>query len=192
MDTIRQNALCESSDMWPAECFYKFRDKYRNLPYLAYRVWLWEQTDRVDGLLEFLRDLPPAIAITNFRFDKYSNSSFLNNDVEQYEWSVTFNAYWKNVTDEEIDETAWLLWRMCFWNNSEQKISPDLALSRVNDKIASLWGLNESVNILSLWELQWLFTDIQNSYNDLTKYNKMVKLFELWRMMNDANLCEQV
>ena len=191
IDTIKQNALCEP---WlePDECFYKFRDKYRNLPYLAYRVWLWEQTDRVDGLLEFLRDLPPAIAITNFRFDKYSNSSFLNNDVEQYEWSVTFNAYWKNVTDEEIDETAWLLWRMCFWNNSEQKISPDLALSRVNDKIASLWGLNESVNILSLWELQWLFTDIQNSYNDLTKYNKMVKLFELWRMMNDANLCEQV
>ena len=81
---------------------------------------------------------------------------------------------------------------MCFGNNSDQKISPDLALSRVNDKIASLWWLNESVNVLSLWELQWLFTDIQSSYNGMSKYNKMVKLFELWRMMNDANLCEQV
>lgn len=190
--TIRQNALCESSDMWAAECFYKFRDKYRNLPYLAYRVWLEQQSDRVDGLLEFLRDLSPAIAITSFRFDKYSNSSFLNNNVEQYKWSVTFNAYWRNVTEPEIDETAWLLWKMCFGPDSDQKISPDLALSRVNDKIASLWGLNESVNVLSLWELQWLFTDIKNNYNGLPKYNKMIKLFELWRMMNDANLCEQI
>ena len=155
-------------------------------------MWLENQTDRVDGLLEFLRDLPPAIAITNFRFDKHSNSSFLNNNVEQYEGSVTFYAYWKNVTDAEIDETAGLLWRMCFGNNSDQKISPDLALSRVNDKIASLWWLNESVNVLSLWELQWLFTDIKKNYNGLSKYNKMIKLFELWRMMNDANLCEQV
>lgn len=191
IDTIKQNALCES-ELEPAECLYKFRDKYRNLPYLAYRVWLENQTDRVDGLLEFLRDLPPAIAITNFRFDKHSNSSFLNNNVEQYEGSVTFYAYWKNVTDAEIDETAGLLWRMCFGNNSDQKISPDLALSRVNDKIASLWWLNESVNVLSLWELQWLFTDIKKNYNGLSKYNKMIKLFELWRMMNDANLCEQV
>jgi hypothetical protein len=38
----------------------------------------------VDGLLEFLRDLPSAIAITNFTFDKHSSSSFLNNNVEQY------------------------------------------------------------------------------------------------------------
>jgi hypothetical protein len=29
-------------------------------------------------------------------------------------------------------------------------MSPDLALNRVNDKIASLGGLNESVNVLSL------------------------------------------
>lgn len=190
IETIKKNALCESG-LEPAECFYKFRDKYRNIPYLAYRVWLENQTDRVDWLLEFLRDLPPAIGITNFNFDKRSTSSFLNNNVEQYNWNVTFYAYGKNVTDAEIDETAWLLWKMCFWNNSDQKISPDLALSRVNDKIASLWWLNESVNVLSLGELQWLFTDIKNQYDGLSKYNKMVKLFELWRMMNDANLCEQ-
>ena len=192
VETIMENILCDLSTTDEAECFYNFRDKYRNLPYLAYRVWLERQTDRVDWLLEFLRDLPPAIAITNFRFDKYSNSSFLNNNEEQYEWSVTFYAYGRNVTDSEIDETAGLLWKMCFWPNSDQKISADLALSRVNEKIASLWWLDESVNVLSLWELQTLFTDIKDKYNNMPKYDKMVKLFELWRMMNDANLCEQV
>lgn len=189
VNTIKQNAACPGLDE-PA-CLYKFRDKYRNLPYLAYRVWLEGQADRVDGLLEFLRDLPSAIAITNFTFDKHSSSSFLNNNVEQYEWSVTFYAYWRNITDAEIEENAGLLWKMCFWSDSDQKISPDLALSRVNEKIASLWWLNESVNVLSLWELQWLFTDIANEYNNMSKYNKMIKLFELWRMMNDANLCDQ-
>jgi hypothetical protein len=34
--------------------------------------------------LEFLRDLPPVIAITNFGFEKYSDSSFLNNKEEEY------------------------------------------------------------------------------------------------------------
>lgn len=191
INTIKQNALCEP-EIDISECLYKFRNKYRDLPYLAYRIWLENQTDRVDGLFEFLHDLPPAIAITNFNFDKRSTSSFLNNNVEQYKWKVTFNAYGKNVTDTEIEETAGLLWRMCFWSGSNQKISPDLALSRVNDKIASLWGLNESVNVLSLWELQWVFTDIKKQYDGLSKYKKMVKLFELWRMMNDSNLCEQL
>ncbi|MBQ5945624.1 hypothetical protein IJL65_04545 [bacterium] len=37
IETIKKNALCESG-LEPAECFYKFRDKYRNIPYLAYRV----------------------------------------------------------------------------------------------------------------------------------------------------------
>jgi hypothetical protein len=136
--------------------------------------------------------LPSAIAITNFTFDKHSSSSFLNNNVEQYAWSVTFNAYWRNITDAEIEENAGLLWKMCFWPDSDQKISPELALSSVNEKIASLGWLNESVNVSSLWELQWLFTTIRDGYDGMSKYNKMIKLFELWRMMNDANLCEQV
>jgi hypothetical protein len=39
---------------------------------------------RTEGLLKFLQDLPPAIAITNFGFEKYSDSSFLNNKEEEY------------------------------------------------------------------------------------------------------------
>jgi hypothetical protein len=35
--------------------------------------------------LEFLQDLPPALAITSFGFEKYSNSSFLNNKEEEYQ-----------------------------------------------------------------------------------------------------------
>jgi hypothetical protein len=152
---------------------------------------LEEQTNRTEWLHEFLKDLPPAVAITSFWFEKYSNSTFLNNKEEEYEWKVTFNAYGRNITDEELDEASIMLWKLCFWSTSDQKISADLALSRVSETITSLWGNREYSNVSSLWELQALFTEIQSEYEWLNKYEKMIRLFEIRRMMNDANLCNK-
>ena len=188
--TIRASALCQDSDE-DQECFYNFREKYRNLPYLAYKIWLEIQTNRTNGLLEFLQDLPPAIAITDFGFEKFSDSSFLNNKEEEYEWKVTFNAYGRNILDSELEEASSMLWKLCFWNGSELKISPELALSRVNETISSYWWEREYKNVSSLWELQNLFETIQKDYDGLNNYDKMIKLFEIWRMMNDANLCNK-
>ena len=187
IETIKKSALCTDKDS-KQKCFYNFREKYRNLPYLAYKIWLENQNNRTAWLLEFLQDLPPAIAITNFGFEKYSNSTFLNNKEEEYKWQVVFNAYGRNILDEELEEASLMLWKLCFWSNSDQKISPDLALSRVESTIISLWWYS---NVSSLWELQWLFQEIKTSYNSLTNYDKMIKLFEIWRMMNDANLCNK-
>jgi hypothetical protein len=115
----------------------------------------------------------------------------LNNKEEEYEWQITFNAYWRNITDEELEESSSMLWKLCFWNSSDQKISPELALNRVNETITSYGWKNEYSNVSSLWELQLLFTEIQWNYEKLNNYEKMIKLFEIWRMMNDANLCNK-
>ena len=187
-ETVKENALCDSS-ISDAECFYNFRDKYRDLPYLAYTIWLEKQENRTLWLFNFLKDLPSIITINDFWFEKFSNSSFLNNEQEQYEWTVSFNSYWRNITQSELDETSAALWKLCFGSNSEQVISPDVALSRINDTIASLWWADENINVSALWELQWIFSDITQEYDWLSNYNKMIRLFELWRMMNDANLC---
>lgn len=189
--TIRQIASCDEKTKLAQKCFYDFRDKYRDIPYLAYNVGMENQANRTLWLLNFLRDLPPAIAITNFQFEKHSNSSFLNNEEEKYEWSVNFNAYGRNITTEELDEAARLLWILCFWNNSDQVISPDIALSRINDYMISLWWNREFSNVSSLWELKGVIEEMQAEYPVLTNYDKMVKLFEIRRMLNDANLCEQ-
>ena len=187
VETIRENA-CDWS-ISDAECFYNFREKYRDLPYIAYTIWLEKQENRTLWLYNFLKDLPSIITITDFGFDKFSNSSFLNNEQEQYEWSVSFNSYWRNITQKELDETSLALWKLCFWNNSDKAISPDLALSRINDTISSLWWGDENINVSALWELQWIFTKIVSEYEWLSNYNKMIRLFEIWRMMNDGNLC---
>lgn len=188
VETIRENALCDTSTS-NSECFYSFREKYRNLPYLAYKIWLEYQTNRTQWLLEFLKDLPSIIAITDFGFEKYSNSSFLNNEQEQYEWTLKFNAYGRTISQDELNEAAQRLWELCFGKWSEQSISVDMALSRVNQMISSLWGSDDNINVSSLWELEWVFKILETNYAELTNYDKMIKLFEIWRMLNDANLC---
>ena len=188
--TIKDSASCEN--VTEQTCFYNFREKYRNLPYLAYKIWMENQNNRTKWLLEFLQDLPPAIAITDFWFEKYSNSSFLNNEEEEYEWRVSFNAYGRNILDSELEEAGKMLWKLCFWNASTNEISPNFALEHIGDtmSMSSWWDLKYS-NIVSLLELQSLLTSIQESYNDMSNYDKMIKLFEIWRMMNDANLCNK-
>jgi len=186
-ETVREDALC--GNITAAECFYNFRDKYRDLPYLAYTVWLEKQTNRTLWLFNFLKDLPSIITINDFWFEKFSNSSFLNNEQEQYEWTVSFNSYWRNITQSELDETSLALWKLCFWSSSDRVITPDVALTRINETIASLWWSDENINVSALWELQWIFMTVVSEYDGLSNYNKMVRLFELWRMMNDANLC---
>ena len=187
---IKDSALCNSTTS-NQKCFYDFRDKYRNIPYLAYKVALEKQANRTDWLLNFLRDLPPAIAIKDFWFEKYSNSSFLNNEEEQYEWQFTFNAYGRSITDEELEE-AWVsLWKLCFGLESHKIISPEVATDRINEVIWILWWNREYLNVSTLWELQWILTKLQWEYDRMSNYEKMIKLFEIWRMMNDANLCTQ-
>jgi len=187
---IRESALCNTSDT-NQKCFYDFRDKYRDIPYLAYKVGLEKQANRTDWLLSFLRDLPPAIAIKDFWFEKYSNSSFLNNEEEQYEWQFTFNAYGRNITDSELEEASSKLWELCFWDGSDKIISPESAVSRVDEVTLALWWNREYLNVSALWELRILLTKIQGEYDNISNYEKMIKLFEIWRMMNDANLCVQ-
>ena len=190
MKAIRDSALCNNSDS-NQKCFYDFRDKYRDIPYLAYKVGLEKQANRTDWLLSFLRDLPPAIAIKDFWFEKYSNSSFLNNEEEQYEWQFTFNAYGRNITDSELEEAWTTLWDVCFWDWINKPISPESALNRVDEVMLALWWSREYLNVSTLWELKWLLTKIQEWYDNMSNYEKMIKLFEIWRMMNDANLCTQ-
>lgn len=196
IETIRNSSSCAKSDT-NKECFYKFRNKYRDLPYLAYQVGLWwddtdkyRTTTRTQWLWLFLKDLPPVVAITNFGFNKHVTQDEFFDRKELYEWSVTFNAYGRGISNENLKEAATELWKLCFWENSNNVISPDFALSRINDRIESLWGMDSNVNVSALWELHDLFSTIAEDYDWMSNYNKMIKLFELWRMLKDSNLCD--
>lgn len=189
VETIKENTMCDST-ISDSECFYNFRDKYRNLPYIAYKIWMEKQSNRTNWFREFLKDLPSIIAITDFGFDKRSSSSFLNNEEEKYEWTLTFNAYWRTISTDELNEAADKLWNLCFGTTADQQIFPDIALDIVNESISKMWWLDSNVNINSLQELKWIFEELSASYPWMSNYNKMIKIFESWRMLNDANLCK--
>ena len=193
--SIRNSSSCAKSDS-DKECFYKFRNKYRNLPYLAYQIGLWwdesdkyRTTTRSQWLWKFLNDLPPVVAITNFGFDKRVTQDLFGRD-ELYEWTVTFNAYWRGISNDNLEEASRELWELCLWEWENNKLTPETALARVNDRIESLWWMDSNVNVSSLWELHDLFSTIQVDFEWMSNYNKMIKLFELWRMLKDSNLCD--
>jgi hypothetical protein len=76
--TIKDTIVCgEESDNY---CFYKFRDKYRSIPTLAYTIGIEENKNKVDDLKSFLKELPPVIKINTFTFERN-----LQQDIKNYE-----------------------------------------------------------------------------------------------------------
>jgi hypothetical protein len=103
--TIRENVLCDETRN-DNECFYTFREKYRNLPYLAYTIGLLSTKDKTAYLESFLQDLAPIIAITDFTFQRLSSTSSLTRNEQSYQGTIKFNTYGRSMSEEEVKEIA--------------------------------------------------------------------------------------
>ncbi|MDR2541084.1 MAG: hypothetical protein LBD11_04845 [Candidatus Peribacteria bacterium] len=190
--TIRENVLCDEKTPDP-ECFYKFREKYRDLPYLAYTIGLLNKENKTQFFEDFLQDLPPIITIKDFNFTKVQNNKTLNATAQVYQGTISLNAYGKNISSVEVDEIATKLGQLCFFpkDDADVVLSPTEALNRVEDKILTLGSSLQLSNVINdLEELNNIFTTIQTEYNELANYNKIVKLFEVYRMLKTADLCD--
>ncbi|MDR2415734.1 MAG: hypothetical protein LBD75_03910 [Candidatus Peribacteria bacterium] len=190
--TIRENILCDESRQ-DRECFYAFREKYRNLPYLAYTIGRTEVPNKTALLENFLRSLPPIIAIKNFSFEKIQTPTITTSTTTPaYQGSITLNAYGRSMTSEEVTEIATTLGTLCFGNQeTPPQISLETALERVNMSILQLGSNLQFSNIINdLEELNQVFSTTQTTYDTLTNYQKTIKLFEIFRMLRDANLCK--
>ncbi|MDR0370069.1 MAG: hypothetical protein LBH96_06325 [Candidatus Peribacteria bacterium] len=103
--TIRENVLCDETRN-DNECFYNFREKYRNLPYLAYTIGILNTKDKTQHLETFLKELAPIIAITDFNFTKVGEYDALVKNEYGYQGRVTFNAYGRSMSNEDVAEIA--------------------------------------------------------------------------------------
>lgn len=189
--TIRENVLCDETRN-DNECFYNFREKYRNLPYLAYTIGILNTKGKTQHLETFLKELAPIIAITDFDFEKVSDSDSLIKTEYSYQGTVKFDAYGRNMSSEDVDEIAGKLGSLCFWMDEDGQIplTPELAIDKVDQSILQLWSNLQLSNIINdLEELHQLFGIIQEDYLELNNYQKTIKLFEIFRMLKDANLC---
>ncbi|MBQ9553783.1 hypothetical protein IJU97_02195 [bacterium] len=80
--TVKQSVIC-GNDETSEVCYFRFRDKYRNIPELAYSIGLESIVNKPLALKRFYADIPPLIAIESFTFDKQSTDTLsLTNNVE--------------------------------------------------------------------------------------------------------------
>lgn len=193
--TVQDNVRCDEKRQ-QSECFYAFREKYRNIPQLAYTIGVSEKEDKVQSLLNFFKDFPPIIAIESFSFSKSTTKS-LQDPSYPYQGSVGFKAYGRNISNAEVDEIAIALGNLCKSNDGSSDFSVEVALERVANSMSVLNEsdtlsptLQSSTIINNLEELQTSFTTIQREYPGLSNYQKAIKLFETFRMLKDANLCK--
>jgi hypothetical protein len=190
--TIRENVLCDESRQ-NRECFYAFREKYRDIPYLAYTIGRTEVSNKTSLLKNFLRNLPPIIAIKDFSFEKIQASTdySFTTTAQGYQGSITLNAYGRSMSEEEVAEIATTLGTLCFGKQEDSpQISLEMALERVNASMFQLGSNLQFSNVINdLEELNQIFTEMQTDYSTLTNYQKSIKLFEIFRMLRDANLC---
>jgi hypothetical protein len=106
----------------------------------------------------------------------------------QYKWEIQMDIYGKGISDEEVDEIAEKLWEKCI----NEKLSPEIALKKIENTLINIWDIVkvDTKNTSNLRELKGIIENIEREYNNLSNNQKIIKLFEIYRMMNDNNLCQ--
>lgn len=177
-------------DQTSEECLYMFREKYRSIPLIAYGIGK-ENIDSVKWLQVFLQKLPPIINLDNFSFDKKSVKWKVNSD-GGYRWSVSLRVYGKDLSDWEVDEISDKLGSLCFANKN--RLSNTYVIEILNKLIAQLWK-NYSMNekrAKQLRQMMQYVESIEKDYETLANYKKVIKNFEVYRTIQEGNVCDVV
>lgn len=182
---ISKTANCNKQ--WSQQCYFLFREKYRTLPYLAYTISM-EGVDKVQAVKTFFQSMPPLIKINDFTFDISKKQS--NIWVGQvYEWKIDISILGNAVSDDDVTQISKVLGKSCFQEDTE--LSADVALTKLDTYMASISNLTSefATKWQELNDLKRLITDIQTDYPTLSNYDKIIKVFEIWRMLSDSSIC---
>lgn len=185
-EAIKVAAWCKVAKT--ERCYYQFRNKFRSIPYLAYSladVWV----NKVWALKSFLKNIPPILKIQEFTFDQARSSTLLTNTTE-FNGQVKLDIYGKWVPEEDVTQIAQELWKKCF--TDARTLTTTDAIDKIKQNITAIWEI-DSVNATKskeLQELQAIIETIDAWFVWYTNYTKIVKLFETYRMISDASVCD--
>lgn len=184
LQAVQDTAQCQLLNT--QTCLYTFRNTYRSIPQLAYGIGLDINTQSIQALKRFIKELPPLITIADFNFQKTPVRAWTP---PQYEWSVIIHMHGRSVKNDDVDQVAFTLWNQCLGNNiflSPQSAleTVDAYLRRVSD---SQIAQQQSTQLL---QLRRIVAENQTQFETLSNYNKVIKLFELDKMLTDAGICK--
>lgn len=167
-------------------CYFKFREKFRSIPLLAYNLGFSGSNNALQ-LRAFLRYLPPVINVKQFSFEKKSAGVLSTSD--QYVGKIRIEVFGRAISEKELGEIALAIGKKCFV--ADKAMSPDSAIQYLQENTKQFGDIARLSNEKSkdLADLSLLFTQIKVGYDKLPRYKKAVKLFELYRMLDDTGLC---
>lgn len=189
LEAMKKTWKCEAKDQ-NDKCLFKFRDKFSSIYSLAYNIWDINNSNRVQSLKLFLSNLPPLLDIDKFSFKKQTNE-LASLDNTRFLWDISIKIYWRSISNEELNQISKYLWESCV--ASWKSLSLDIALSRVNDKIKVVLWDKKDVNsdiFRDLTEIKKLIEASKKDYEWWFNYKKAIKLFEVYRVLNENNLCK--
>jgi hypothetical protein len=189
-NTVKDIVACEEN-LDINVCYYRFRDKYRDIPEIAYNIWkLSMDIDKTSYLRKFLKNLPPIISIKNLTFNKTRGDSVMLTEPMKYRWNIIIEVYGKWISDWEVGEIATELWSLCL--GTWTVLDSNIAISKIDEYIKKISGISSTDfgRSKNLRELSNILKDIGEQYPNMSNYKKIIKLFEIYRMLNDSNLCE--
>ncbi|MBU0626115.1 hypothetical protein KKG31_08140 [Patescibacteria group bacterium] len=102
--TIKSLMFCSNLDM--DQCYYEFRDKYRDLSTFAYAVSSDVSSNVVADFKEFFVNFPSILSLDDFTFDKVISTSLSDFNKQIYRGTVNIRVYGESVSQEEIDQIA--------------------------------------------------------------------------------------
>ncbi len=170
-------------------CYYRFREKYASLPTLAYTVGIEGNTHKKRDVRAFFSDINMLMKVENFSFDriKKQDSLFVNNNIK-YRGSMKIILYGMGISTEELEEISDKLWVIC----TQDPLTIDSAIQHTKNKIKDFGEINKTLEtdkIKQLRELKAVLENISTKYPKYTNNQKAVKLFEIYRMLKDAEVC---
>ncbi len=171
-------------------CYYKFRERYRNIPTFGYLLGTTIGTNGPENLKSFMLQLPPIFSIKEFEFDKIKAPTISDASNSKYQGKVTIVVYGRSATAQEVDQIAQVLGAKCL--GDEKKLTTQDGLSIVQSAIVKLSDVNKIDKTYgdNLRELKALIEQLDKDFPTLSNYKKTIKLFELYRMLSDSGLCK--
>lgn len=190
---VKKTVLCTEQESMES-CYFRFRDKYRSLPALAYSVGVQGNLNKAALIKQFYAEIPPLIAIQSFTFDKAKAQGISFAEEGAYVGNVNFNIYGRTLAAKESQEISKLLETSCFGSGTEIEMTPEWALKKVEERIHMLGSATEQSDakvalLTELLELKDVLTETQKDFASLSAYHQIIKKFEIYRSLKNSSLC---
>ncbi|MDD3262938.1 MAG: hypothetical protein PHR61_03750 [Candidatus Absconditabacteria bacterium] len=175
-----------------SQCFYRFREKYRNIASLAYTVGMESNVNKAEDLKKFLKNLPPIIAVQEFVYTKINEDGIIKQNTTRYDGKVELEIYGQNISSEEITEIAKDLGRKCLTEDKE--LLPQEVLNVIDETIRKKSNIIEEnqTKANTIRDLKTIIENINTNFEGLDNYRKTIRLFEMYRMLNENGLCKTI